>query len=98
MQEDRLAERLNGASARKVSEAKSALSAAAGRLGALSPLAVLARGYSIASKDGKTVASVKTIAKGDCVTVLVSDGEFSCTVNEIGKNRKNEQKAGAVKL
>lgn len=97
IQADRLAERMNGAFSRKMSDAKGELSAAAGRLGALSPLAVLARGYSIASRGGKTVSSVKNVVEGDCVNIRVSDGEFSCTVNEIGKNRKNEQKAGAVK-
>lgn len=97
MQADRLAERLNGAAARKVSEAETALSAAAGKLNALSPLAVLSRGYSIASKNGAVISSVENLAEGDSVGVLVSDGEFSCTVNEIGKYRKNEQKAGAVR-
>lgn len=93
---DRLAERMRGASARKMSEAKAALSASAGRLSALSPLAVLARGYSVARKGGIVISSIKSVVPGDSVDVVVSDGKFSCTVNEIEKCRENEQKAGAA--
>ena len=92
MQADRLTERLNRAAVQKVSETKAMLSASAGQLNALSPLAVLSRGYSIASKHGRVISTVENVAAGDSVSVLVSDGKFTCTVNETGKLRKNEKR------
>jgi exodeoxyribonuclease VII large subunit len=48
------------------------------RLGALSPLAVLGRGYAVVSKpDGQVVRSVKQVKPEDQLTVRVSDGQFT---------------------
>ena len=53
-----------------------------GKLEALSPLSVMARGYSVAQKDNKTVASVSDVNVGDVITVRLSDGKISATVDE----------------
>lgn len=55
----------------------------AARLDALSPVKTLLRGYAVATKDGKTVASVKTIAPDDRIVLRLSDGKADCTVNQV---------------
>ncbi len=56
------------------------LEANAGKLQAMSPLAVLSRGYSIAQHDGKSIKSASEVKSGDTLTVLLSDGSVDCTV------------------
>ena len=51
-----------------------------GKLEALSPLSVMARGYSVAQKNGKTVAEISAVSIGDAITVRVSDGRIDATV------------------
>jgi exodeoxyribonuclease VII large subunit len=51
------------------------------QLGALNPLAILARGYAIVRKDGHPIVSVQQVAPGEQVRVRVSDGEFAATVS-----------------
>lgn len=62
------------------------LSALAGKLNALSPLAVLARGYAVAQKDCEIVKSVSRIKKNDKIMLALQDGTASCTVDEVRKN------------
>ncbi|WP_165252264.1 exodeoxyribonuclease VII large subunit [Adlercreutzia sp. ZJ304] len=58
-----------------------ALSAA--RLNDLSPLSVVARGYSIAINcNGALVTSVKQIDSGDKLEVMVSDGYINCSIDK----------------
>lgn len=57
------------------------LKMAAAGLEALSPLAVLSRGYSIAfGKEGKPLVSKKNVKIGDNITVKLSDGEIGAQV------------------
>lgn len=65
---------------RKLDSERARLSSTAARLDALSPLKVMARGYSIVTKDEKVVASSKALTKGDRITVGFSDGERNCEV------------------
>jgi exodeoxyribonuclease VII large subunit len=56
----------------------------AAKLEALSPLAVLTRGYSaLFSPDGKSVTSKKQISSGDKVTLRLSDGKASAQILEV---------------
>ena len=57
------------------------LGAAAGRLDAISPLNVLARGYAIATSKGKVLTKARQVKKGDAVTVRLSEGEINCEVS-----------------
>lgn len=61
------------------------LSSLAGRLDALSPLAVISRGYNIATKDNKVVKNVSSLEADDRLSLKFSDGEAVCTVNEVIK-------------
>ena len=59
------------------------LAVAAGRANALSPLATLARGYSVATnEDKKAVRSVNDVSVGDKLTLRLNDGAVTATVNE----------------
>ena len=65
---------------RKLDSENARFSAAAARLDALSPLKVMARGYSIVTKDKKVVTSSEMLKRGDTVTVGFADGERNCEV------------------
>lgn len=50
------------------------------KLESLNPISVLARGYSIAEKDGKLISSKSQLKKDDRFTLEFSDGKISATV------------------
>jgi exodeoxyribonuclease VII large subunit len=54
------------------------------RLAALSPEAVLQRGYAVVTKKDRVVASVSQIREGDALRVRVRDGEFDARVSGNG--------------
>jgi exonuclease VII large subunit len=59
-----------------------ALRGVQGRLDAISPRAVLNRGYSLVSKGGSYVSSVKMISRGDSIAITMKDGTFNANVGE----------------
>ena len=59
------------------------LSSLTGKLDALSPLGVIARGYALVDKNDSVVSSVKNLKEGDSVAVRLADGSFNATVTEI---------------
>ncbi|HEY7897398.1 MAG: exodeoxyribonuclease VII large subunit [Gemmatimonadales bacterium] len=63
---------------------RSVIGATAGRLNALSPLAILARGYSVAraATDRRTLASVEDFHAGDLFTLTLRDGDIRARVTE----------------
>ena len=52
-------------------------------LNALSPLAILDRGYSITSFQGKSLAKTNQIKQGDSVNIRLSKGQLDCTVDKV---------------
>ena len=62
------------------------LSALAGKLNALSPLAVLARGYAVTQKNNKIIKSVSDIKENDEIHIAFHDGKAICKINEVVKN------------
>ncbi len=59
------------------------LSAAAGRLEAVSPLAVLSRGYGmVRDGGGGVIKTVSGLKKGDAISVTVSDGHIDAVVSD----------------
>ena len=67
------------AMSRKVEKEKGNLSVLCGKLDALSPLTVLARGYSITMKsDGNIIKSVKQVHNGDELDIVLTDGKIRC--------------------
>jgi exodeoxyribonuclease VII large subunit len=61
---------------------RKSLQALNGKLDALSPLAILERGYSICLKEEGVVRSVEDISVGDALRILFSDGEAISEVKE----------------
>ena len=55
------------------------------QLEAYSPLNILARGYSVVSKDGNVVKSVASLEQQDDVEIRLLDGKINATVNSIEK-------------
>ena len=51
-----------------------------GKLEALNPLSVIARGYSVVQKSGATVCEISDVNVGDVVTVRLRDGRVNATV------------------
>jgi len=75
---------LEGAGSRLTERARARVALGAARLEDLSPLAILARGYSAAfATDGHTVVrSVSQVSPGDRMVVRMSDGRVGCTVTD----------------
>jgi exodeoxyribonuclease VII large subunit len=69
---------------RRLDERQSALAASAGRLNALSPLATLERGYSVArAENGATLTSSSQFAEGQGFTLRLRDGEVDATTRAV---------------
>lgn len=71
-----------------LSERQSEFAALSAKLEALSPLSVLARGYSIAESKNKIIKSVKELDTGKNITVRLSDGKAECEVKTVTLDRK----------
>ncbi|MBQ3075864.1 MAG: exodeoxyribonuclease VII large subunit [Clostridia bacterium] len=70
--------------ARLLERKKSELLRDAARLDALSPLAVMSRGYSaIFNEDGKAVHQHKQLARGDRIRIRLSDGKAKAEILEV---------------
>ncbi len=80
---DRITDRLANCINRKMQNAQSTASRLAARIDALSPLKVMARGFSVVAKGGEVVDSVKNLNIGDKINVTVCDGSFDCAVKKI---------------
>ena len=85
---DRTADRLSDRVNQKLQICKSAAARLATRIDALSPLKVMARGFSVVTKDGACVASVSNLNTGDNISVSMCDGNANCIVTSIDKNKQ----------
>lgn len=75
---DDWAERLQQSMARAIAKRKEQVLRLQSRLEALSPLAVLDRGYSLAyTANGKLIRKASEAKRGDEINIRVSDGEFA---------------------
>ncbi|MBN1308568.1 MAG: exodeoxyribonuclease VII large subunit [Chitinispirillaceae bacterium] len=83
---DDLRRRLQQATARSLRQRSMRLSAAAGQLHALNPLSVLARGYSVVSKeDGTVVRAAQQLAAGEAVRMRFAAGEARGRIEKVEK-------------
>jgi exodeoxyribonuclease VII large subunit len=64
---------------------RNALGTRAAKLDALSPLAILARGYSVTLAKGQAVVDASQVAPGDAITVRVHAGEIDASVTAVRK-------------
>lgn len=74
----------NDAMTMRLDEARQRLGLAAASLDALSPLAVLQRGYAIAQDgDGRLLRSSNSVAVGDAVRLRLASGGLDCRVEKV---------------
>lgn len=86
---DALQDRLQTAQTRRLQQAERDLAVLAGKLDALSPLKVLARGYAVVQDErGQTLLSSALVRPADRIDVWLRDGVLVCTVRQI-KDRRN---------
>ena len=86
---DHTRERLASAGERMVSDHRRQYVSLAAKLDALSPLKVLARGYAIAERGGKTVRSVSDVSAGDEIDITITGGVIGCAVKEVRYGGEN---------
>jgi exodeoxyribonuclease VII large subunit len=73
--------RLVGAERALVESARGKMAQGISRLSALSPLAVLARGYAIAStEEGRAIRSAAEVVAGQTISIRVHEGRFAASV------------------
>ncbi len=81
---DVVAGRLTRAFGDRLTRRRADLDRHAGRLDALSPLRVLARGYSVTQLLGRPLLRAADARPGDRLTTTLADGEISSTVTMVG--------------
>ncbi|MDO4563041.1 MAG: exodeoxyribonuclease VII large subunit [Clostridia bacterium] len=90
---DRISDALTESFSRRCGDCEKRLSHLCASLDALSPLAILARGYAAVTLEGSLVKSVKSVNIGDKLDVCVSDGVLECDVRtKRAKGQKGEMK------
>ena len=77
MRLDSYARALEYAQSKQLDLARSSFETLTAKLNALSPLAILSRGYAVAQKDGKVLRTEKELAVDDVFTVRFFDGEIT---------------------
>lgn len=80
---DRAVMAMDSAVAYEMTVKSKELSSACAKLDALSPLKILARGYSVASKNGKIISDVGDVEKGDMINLRLSNGDVECEIKQI---------------
>ena len=77
----------NAAINAQLESGRARLSRAAAALSALSPLAVLQRGYALAEDErGKLLRAARSVQVGDSVRLRLAEGQVRCRVEEVESN------------
>ncbi len=79
---DELTARMEKAVTERLNSCESDLREVASKLTALNPMAVLARGYSVAYKNESPLHSVAQLSEGDTVKIRFTDGIADCRVEK----------------
>ncbi len=90
-QRDNLVSRLSSAGKNSFEKHKNRLSLTAARLEALSPLRILARGYSVSRRlpSERVLKSINEITPGDRMETILCDGHVVSFVEKIGNRKRN---------
>ena len=80
--------RLDSGLCRALEQKQNQISALSGRLAALNPLAVLARGYAAVSVGEQTVTRARQVRQGDILTVRLADGTVNALVQDVRAEEK----------
>ncbi len=94
---DMLVQRLTAAERGRLSAVSRRFSLICGKLDALSPLKVLARGYGLVqdSVTGRSVLSVDQVKTGSNLEVVLSDGTLDCLVEAV-RHKEGEERGYGV--
>jgi exodeoxyribonuclease VII large subunit len=82
--------RLAAAARARLDKGRRRFSDLASRLGAMSPLRVLERGYAIASSGDRVLVDGREVDAGDKVSVRLSRGVLDCTVDAVTSDDHQE--------
>ena len=89
--------RLDTVAERRISASRAQYAALAAKLDAMSPLKVLARGYSIAlNGEGRALRGASELAAGDKIRLLLARGEAECTVDSVKGDTDGTEKAAEL--
>jgi len=81
---------LEAAARARVEDARGRLVAAVAALDAMSPLAVLGRGYALAQDaGGRVLRSARAVGVGESVRVRLAEGALRCRIEEVEGGEKN---------
>jgi exodeoxyribonuclease VII large subunit len=80
---DDMVKLMDGAWVRKMEKAKASLGKVSASLVLLNPLGVLARGYSVTSKNGKIIVDTADVATGDSIETLLANGKVFSEVKKV---------------
>ena len=64
-----------------------AVTARAGVISALNPLAVLSRGYSVTSSGGRIISDAQQLTPGDSINIRLGSGEITATVTSVSSDQ-----------
>lgn len=85
---DNLLRRMDAAMSLSLQKSKTALGKTASKLDALSPLAVLSRGYAYVTKNGKLVKSVDDLQTDDLLRIDLSGGFAGVQVKDVTRKER----------
>lgn len=80
---DRITDKIVGSVNQRLQSCQNSLARLAAQIDAMSPLKVMARGFSVVSKAGKFVSNVSKLNVGDNINVKFCDGNIDCLVTDI---------------
>lgn len=83
---DRISDKIVNLTYQNLQNKSSVAASLAARLDALSPLKIMARGFSAVSKNGNLVTGARELKIGDNINLRLADGDIDCLVTDI-KNR-----------
>lgn len=75
--------RLRGAIQQKLQNYQNRLAQNAHALENLNPLAILKRGYAVATKGREIISDVRAVQKGDQISVKLANGQLLCIVEDV---------------
>ena len=94
---DRMFSGLQSAVHRRTQTDEIRLASAAGRLNALSPLAVLSRGYAVVcSAGGEPLGRAAEVEKGQPLILKMDDGDLDCKVEKVNVHEKKRSEEGRL--
>ena len=80
---DRAVMAMDSAVKNEMAEKSKELSSLCAKLDAMSPLKILARGYSVASRQGRIITDIGDVEKGDLINIRISNGDIECEVTQV---------------